>query len=344
MFFGIAVLMAAVLVSFRNTDGPYRFPLSTSVLLAGTFGELRPNHFHSGLDIKTPEGEGQPVFCIEDGYVYRIKVSTYGFGKAVYIKHPDGRFSVYGHLSNFSKNIADLVYQKQYASKKFEQEIYLPANQISFYKGDIIAYTGNSGHSLGPHLHFEIRESDDRIIDPLRFYRERAKDHIPPIVRKLAFEPLETDSRINGIFKKMEYVPVGENGSYVLPEPVLLTGKCGIEFEGIDKMEVSNNQLGINFVKVFLDEELIFEYRLEKFSFDDRRYINVHTDYAWYMRTQKRLERCYLEYGNELGAYTHVLDRGVIDLKDEKIHFVRMEFSDLSGNTTLLRARIKKGN
>ncbi|MEM7037282.1 MAG: M23 family metallopeptidase, partial [Bacteroidota bacterium] len=191
----------------------YRFPMKGSdFLLSGTFGELRSNHFHSGIDVKTGGEIGRHLFAVRDGYIYRIKVSPYGFGKAIYLRHPDGQFSVYGHMSGFNEEIEEFVYQKQYASKKYEQEIYLPENQMPVRKGDFIGYSGNSGSSLGPHLHFEIRDPDERITNPLKHYMSMIRDKRKPIIQTIGFESLEAGSRVNGEFDKVEIRPEGSPG------------------------------------------------------------------------------------------------------------------------------------
>ena len=181
----------------------YHYPIEGNYALSGTFGELRPNHFHSGIDIKTYNKTGYRVFATEAGYLYRIKVSPYSYGKGLYLRHPDGRFSVYAHLLRFVPEIEDFVSERQQKDEQFEQEIYLEKDRFYFKKGQLIGYSGNSGNSFGPHLHFEIRDPSERIINALPYFDRVLKDNIQPTIQKVAFEPLAPASRINGKYEKL---------------------------------------------------------------------------------------------------------------------------------------------
>ena len=188
-FFWVIFFAGGLTFQGTRLAEPVQLPFSGALQVSGTFGELRPDHFHAGLDLKTGGEEGKPVFAMDDGHVYRIKVSPFGLGKALFIQHTNGMYSVYGHLSKFNAEVENLVNQKQFVFKKYEQEIYLPANQIKVKKGEVIAFSGNTGNSFGPHLHFEIRDENNRAMDPLVYFPKAVSDHIPPIIQRIALSP-----------------------------------------------------------------------------------------------------------------------------------------------------------
>jgi Peptidase family M23 len=338
----LGLIPAMSLAPDAATD--YRFPMAGGeFLLAGTFGEMRSNHFHSGIDIKTNGGIGQPLLAVREGYIYRIKVSPYGFGKAIYLRHADGEFSVYGHMDGFTPAIEAFVYQKQYASKQYEQEIYLDEGQMPVRQGELIGYSGNSGFSHGPHLHFEIRDPEERIMNPLNYYQAFVSDHKKPELKGIAFEPITRDSRVQGRYEKLELKPEGSNGDYHVVDVVRLRGKVGLEYDGFDQLDGAANSCGINYARLYLDEQLLYAFALDKFSFDDKRYINVHFDYPHFKETGRRLQRSYIEPGNLLHCYPDRSKTGYIDLQDDAVHALRLELADGYHNTTTLRVNVQRG-
>lgn len=323
--------------------GSYRFPMDGSeFVLSGTFGELRTNHFHSGIDVKTGGETGKRILAAREGYVYRIKVSPYGFGKAIYLRHPDGEFTVYAHLRGFNDEIEEFVYQKQYASKSYEQEIYLPEEEMQVRQGQLIGYSGNSGSSGGPHLHFEIRDPDEKITNVLKHFKNSIRDNVRPILRTIGIQPLEATSRVNGKFSKLEITPEGSNGSYSIPGTVNVSGKVGLEYHAHDLLSAAPNHCGINYAKVFLDGEPIYAFNLDTFSFDEKKFINVHFDYPHYKETGRKFQRAYRANGNGLTYYGKMASEGVIDLKDNATHRIRLELRDTHLNTTTLRMNIRR--
>lgn len=342
---GLVVLLALLGSSMEKSGiGQYRFPMNGSeFLLSGTFGELRTNHFHSGIDIKTGGEIGRPLYAAREGYVYRIKVSPYGFGKAIYLRHPDGQFTVYAHMDRFSESIEDFIYTKQYASKRYEQEVYLPEEEMPVRKGELIGYSGNSGSSQGPHLHFEIRDPDERITNVLQHYRSTISDRIPPIVQTIGFQALDASSRVNGQFEKFTVTPSGSNGDYEIPGTIELLGRVGLEYHAYDLLSGAPNHCGINYARLYLDGKQIYGFELDAFSFDEKKYINVHFDYPYYQQHRQKFQKAYLDDGNRLDAYPVLDNRGTIELKDRAVHQLRLELEDTHGNVTRLRARLKQG-
>ncbi len=344
IFMGLLVLLGLVAAISSLPPAIYRFPMAGGeFLLAGTFGELRSNHFHSGIDIKTNGGIGQPLLAVRDGYVYRIKVSPYGFGKAIYLRHADGEFSVYGHMDGFTPAIEEFVYQKQYASKQYEQELYLDEGQMPVHQGELIGYSGNSGFSHGPHLHFEIRDPDEHIMNPLQYYQAFVSDHKKPELKGLAFEPITSASRANGRFEKLELKPEGSNGDYHVVDVVRLEGPVGLEYDAFDQLDGAANSCGINYARLYLDQQLIYEFALDKFSFDDKRYINLHFDYQNFKETGRRYQRSYIEPGNQLPCFPKRELSGLIVLQDDQVHALRLELADGYRNTTTVRINVQRG-
>jgi len=338
----LALFIIGIGVSaFLPPSEAYVYPMDNYTALAGTFGELRSNHFHSGIDIKTYRKIGIPVKAASSGYVYRLKASPFGFGRAVYLKHDDGNFSVYAHLDRFSNAYEALVFDRQKKEEKYEQEIYLPRDQIRVKKGEIIGYSGNSGSSYGPHLHFEIRDKDEKIINPLQFYPEKIADHINPIVQELAFEPLEIDSRVEGKWEKLRLTPQNlGGGKYRIRDLIRVKGKIGIEYMAFDRLDKAPNHCGINYARLYLDGKLIHDFRLDTFAFEESRNINMHIDYEHYAASRRKLQRAYVIPGNSFSGYDTPVAGGIISLKDNEKHSFRLELKDFAGNTSTVEGNL----
>ncbi|MDX5477865.1 MAG: M23 family metallopeptidase, partial [Cyclobacteriaceae bacterium] len=190
------LLLLLFIFSFDLSAQEYLFPVKPGQrnLLAGNFSEIRPNHFHSGIDVQIGGVDGEPIRSIDDGYVYRIKVSTFGYGNVIYLKHPNGQSSVYAHLRNFSPSIGEYIRQKMYEAQENELELFLDEKTLPVKRGDIIGNGGNTGSSGGPHLHFEIRDSLDRAIDPFNFGFDEVVDRTAPVLYRMAIKPLDLES------------------------------------------------------------------------------------------------------------------------------------------------------
>ena len=324
--------------------GLYRFPMEgNEFLISGTFGELRPNHFHYGLDVKTGGEVGKGLYAVRDGYVYRIKVSPYGYGMAIYLRHGDGQFSLYAHMSKFAPEIAALTYQRQFATKKYEQEIYLSEKDLPVKAGQLIGYSGNSGSSQGAHLHFEIRDADERALNPLSYFKGLVRDDVPPILQNLALQPLGVGARVNGRYDKLELVPDGKNGNYSVPGTVALEGPVGLEYRGYDLLSGAGNHCGINYAKLYLDGKLIYELRIEALAFEEKKFINLHFDYGHHKRTGRKYERCYRAGGNKMGIYPQLVNDGAIELVDDRVHGLRLELRDVHGNLSTVTMNVTRG-
>jgi murein DD-endopeptidase MepM/ murein hydrolase activator NlpD len=231
--FGIASLISP---SFAQKEsypkGYYQFPITPGSpnTLAGGLGDLRTNHFHAGIDIRTQQREGLSVYAAAEGYVYKVAVQRSGYGNVIYLRHPNGQTTVYGHLLKFSDKLADWVRAEQYKKQSFEIDLFPAPGQFSFRKGEVIALSGNTGGSAGPHLHFEIRDSRDNYLNPLYFGFREIRDVTPPKFVSLAIRPLDINGRVNGQFDRRVYNTVKQkDGSYRLAYPVTATGLIGID-------------------------------------------------------------------------------------------------------------------
>lgn len=297
-----------------KSSGYYVAPLDGPILLSGTFGELRNNHFHAGLDIRTGGVQGKSIKAAAGGYVSRIKVSSRGYGKALYIQHPNGTTTVYGHLKKYSGAIQDAVIAKQYALKKYTFDWYVPAGKLKVTKGQEVALSGNTGGSGGPHLHFEIRDRKGNTVNPL-LHGLQVEDKIPPFVKsaklyRLDFNRYET----HGIFANG---PVKKNDTTVVPP-----GTYGVGVSWVDYFTDKLNRLGINYADVLVDGKKVFTQTIEDFAFSQGRYINKHIDYWTYTQRGVRYVKMFKDKGNRL-------------------HFYKGNGSIKVGNNTTIRIDIK---
>ena len=318
-------------------------PLEIRLLLSGTFGEVRANHFHSGIDIKTNGVEGAAVYAVADGYISRIKVSAFGFGKAFYVTHPNGYVSVYAHLSRYNKVVGDYVRKAQYQRESFEIELFPSAGELPVKKGEIIAYTGNSGSSGGPHLHFEIRDgASEKPINPLLFGYD-VIDMFRPRISFLKIYAEDENARINGRNQSAGFSVEGwgEDHHIKAAEPLLLSGNISFAIQVIDQQNDTDNKNGPYSIELYKDDQLVFQLKMETFSFDESRYVNSLLDYSEYMKTGARLQRTKIEPGNLLSIYDKVLGKGIFNFDDSLDHILRYEVKDAAGNTSTLKFKVK---
>jgi hypothetical protein len=344
------ILIAIISTSFARVAAQasypkdyFRPPLGIRLLLSGTFGEVRANHFHSGIDIKTGGAEGSPVYAVADGYVSRIKVSAYGFGHALYVTHPNGYVSVYGHLSKYNKEIEKLVKDVQYRKESFEVELFPSAGEMPVKKGDVIAFTGNSGSSGGPHLHFEIRDAaTEKPINPLLFGYD-VKDMFRPRISLLKIYPEDEDARINGNHRSYTYTVEGwgEEHRINTSQPIRLSGNISFAIQDSDQQNDTDNKNGPYSTQLYIDKKLVYEYKMETFAFDESRYVNSMLDYAECMKSGAILQRTRIDPGNKLGIYDIRGNHGTFAFKDTLQHVVTYEVKDVPGNTAVLTFKVK---
>jgi len=318
----------------------FRAPLDIPLVLAGTFGELRANHFHSGIDIKTQGVEGQKVYAVTDGYISRINVSPFGYGNAIYITHPNGYVSVYGHLQRFNDSIAAIIKWVQYQRKSFALEYYPDKTSLRVKKGDIIAYSGNSGSSGGPHLHFEIRKaSNSHPLNPLLF-GIKISDHQYPQISRLAVY-----NYYSAFYQeRSEYRLKQNKGKVTIPnlDTVLVGNDFYIGVESIDRLDGANNKNGLYQLQYFMDSTLFFSFKVDELSFSEKRYINSYIDYQAYKTEKIKYQRTFVQPNNRLSNISNVLNRGIIHLTDNKAHQIKIIARDFAGQATILQFYVIK--
>lgn len=315
----------------------FRQPLDISPpALAGSFGELRANHFHSGIDFRTNQREGYPVYAVADGYISRLRVQNSGFGQALYINHPNGFTSVYGHLQRFSPKIAAIVKALQYQGKTFELDNYPNQDLIPVRKGEVIAYSGNRGSSGGPHLHFEIRDSKtEETINP-QFFGIVIPDNIPPVIHGLYFYQLNGKHFSQNIAKQIIPI-VGSNGNYTAKETLNLSGEIGFGVVATDRHNGKSGTNGVYSIQLLVDGKTVFTSALERFAFENSRAINAHVDYPTLMKTGVKIQKSFVEPGNPLQIYSNLINNGRILFTDGQTHQLKYVVTDATGNTSIIQ-------
>jgi len=340
----LLVLLIISLTGFSQEypKGYFKFPIKPGQqgYLAGTFGELRSNHFHSGIDIKTGGREGLNIYAAADGYVSRIKIQVHGYGKAIYIDHPNGYTTVYAHLKNYNPKIDSIIREMQYKNKSYEVNYFPPKGSIKIKQGDVIANSGNTGGSMGPHLHFEIRNKKQEPINPLLFGFKEIKDNVSPSIRNLAVTPLTINSRVNGEFNETIFkTRQVQEGSYKLTsnDTIFVNGPFHINVDAIDKLNGVPNKNGIYTLKITVDDTLTYKLVVDKFSFAHTRMINELINYRLYKTIGKRFYKIHYNPKNKLQIYDKFTDKGVLNFQDNKTHKIEVNCGDTYGNKSSLK-------
>lgn len=307
-------------------------PLNINMVLAGNFGEMRANHFHSGLDIKTEQREGLPVYAPANGYVSRINVQHYGYGKALYILHPNGYTTVYGHLRSFAGDIEKYAKDTQYAKETFEIELFPEKTLLPVKKGDLIAYTGNTGGSGGPHLHFEIRDSSQRPMNPLLFGIE-IPDSKKPIVSAVFAYPTGEDAHVNQSQNRTKLRLIKQKDGTYKTESLTAYGKIGFGITTFDQQDGASNKNGSYKINTQFNGTEKFEVLFNKFAFSETRYLNRYTDYNYYETNKSMVQKLFREPNNPLSIITKEDDNGYITVNDSLSSIYTIDVSDFKGNT-----------
>ncbi|MEM1136286.1 MAG: M23 family metallopeptidase [Bacteroidota bacterium] len=304
-------------------------------------GELRPRHFHAGIDIKTEGIEGLPVYAAADGYVYRIKVSATGYGRALYLQHENGEKTLYGHLKTFEKRIEDFVLQKHYQQRKSAIDVYPTPQQFRFKKGDVIAYSGNTGSSGGPHLHFEIRREDDAVYNPLKYNFNEIRDNIPPRASRIALVTRHPESRINGAFGRLE-LPLYRRGNTFNHNGIIkASGTIGVEFQGIDRANMTSNSYGINKVVMEVNGTEIYRHDISLVPFETTRMIHLFANYKQWQAYNKRFQRCFKVDGNRLPFYEESNSNGYFSVPDSGFYKVKIHLYDSYNNHSQINVNLQ---
>ena len=331
-FLIITLLFSAF--SFSQVEYPtdyFRSPLDIEIIPSGTFAELRTNHFHAGMDIKTQQREGLNIYTVAEGYVSRIKVSHYGYGKVIYITHPNGYTSVYGHLSSYAPIIEAYVKAQQYKDESYEVEMIPKVGELKVNADEIIAYSGNTGSSGGPHLHFEIRDQQERVINPLLFGFE-IKDKKTPFVTNVYAYTKDENSFVNGETGRVELRLIPNKNKDYTVENINAYGTIGFGVISYDQQDLAVNQNGINGLETFYNGNKKFEMDFNRFSFSETRHINRFLDYELLKTKRSRVQKLFVEKGNILSLYNHLDTDGYVIIQDSTASVYKIRITDFHGN------------
>ena len=332
--------ISSLLFAQHNDDHKYSLPIDIPIFLSGTFGELRSSNIHAGIDIKTQGREGFPLKAVSDGYVSRIKVSTSGYGKAIYVNHPDGKTSVYAHLKKFSAPIIQEVRKKQYDIESYEVELFFEPTELLVSKNEIIGFSGNTGGSFGPHLHFELRETKtQKPINPL-LYHYHIQDSVRPIIHSLIAYPFSDDAIVNSSKQEMQIPFKKINDSIYTADPIVAIGKIGFGIGTYDRHDNTFNKNGVYSITAKLNGTQVKKIQFSKIQFSDSQYLNTLIDYQRYSLTRQRIQKLFRSPGNELGFFEHLED-GLIDVEIGKDYAYQIKVSDANNNNCYLFLPIK---
>ena len=319
-----------------------RKPMDIPVLLSGNFGELRSNHFHSGIDFKTQGVEGKPIHSVQDGYVSRISVSPWGYGNGLYITHPDGTTTVYGHLQKFSQKITAYLKEKQYEQESFNVNLSLTPDELPVKEGELVALSGNTGSSGGPHLHFEVRDTEtEEPMDPIEYYKDLIKDTQAPKIQGIMVYSMPGKGVVNGSRRKLELKPVtAKNGKQTLTGKIEAWGEIGLAVKGYDYMDNTSNIYGIKDITLTADSQVIFHSNLDRFAFDESRYLNSFTDFEEWKEHRSFYIKSFVDPGNRL-RFIESLNRGILTIDEPRTYHLTYQLADAFGNTTQLSIQIE---
>ncbi len=333
--------LATFFINAQNTYPQDYFsnPLEIPLILSGTFAELRSNHFHSGLDIKTQQRRGLKVKASASGFVSRIKVSHFGYGKALYITHPNGYTTVYAHLQKFAPEIEAYIKKHQYEKESYEIELFPTAKTLPVAQNDLVAYSGNSGGSGGPHLHYEIRDKEERPINPMLFGFD-IKDSTLPLIKSVYAYPLDDNSYINksNTKQKLQLIPL-KNGDYTIKN-IKAYGTIGFGVETIDRQDLAANTNGVYNIQTFFNGKRNFELDFGRFAFNETKHINQLIDYEHYTTKRKRIQKLYKK-NNPLSLYKSIIKNGYLSIKDSTYSVYKIRVSDFKGNDAWVTIHIK---
>lgn len=302
------------------------------LILSGTFAELRPNHFHSGLDIKTKQREGIEVFSSADGYISRIKISLWGFGKAIYITHPNGYTTVYAHLQKFSDKIENYIRKEQYKNESFEVEVFPTKDELPVLKKELIAFSGRTGGFMGPHLHFEIRDTEtEKTINPL-YFGININDTKKPTINTLIGYCLDSISQINQINEPSQLTLINDANGNLVAKNITASGKIGFGINAYDQLDDAANKNGIYSLETFVNGQKIYEFKAEEFAFYETNLINVLIDYKRFQLLKQRIQKSFNQYKYNLSLTKDSSTNGIITIENGLNYIVEIVAKDFKGN------------
>ena len=312
-------------------------PVEIPILLSGTFGEFRKTHFHTGVDIKTQGKEGLKIRAIDDGDLIRVKVSTSGYGKAVYIRHYDGTTSVYAHLKKFSPKIQHIIKRLQYEKKRYEIEKFFKEGEIKVKKSEIIGISGNTGGSSGPHLHFELRDTKmEKPLNPLK-YGYYVADTIPPSIENIFIYKFLKDK----IFKKIKIRLNRNENIYSVKDTIESTGILGFGYSGYDRQNSSYNRNGIYKRDLMINGKSVFSYKFDDLTFQDGKKIDLLIDYKAYNIDKIRIKKLYQNINSKFSFLENGDNYGLFNVVEDSLYNIKIIFEDINKNKSIVSMIIK---
>ncbi len=339
----LTVVFTAFLFEINAQNYPqnyFRYPLDSLPSLVSPFGGLRDNHFHSGMDLRTNQREGLPVFASANGYVSRIKIQSIGYGKAIYLDHPNGFTTVYGHLQKYSGKIGEWIQNYQYKNQTFEFDYVFEKPVLLVKKGDTIGLSGNSGGSSGPHVHFEIRNTkSEKIINPALF-GIIPFDTLNPIIKNVFVYNFVTDGLLLKQKLKIDnqtIIPTKIPGYFICKKALELPVETyGFGIEAYDYIYDSTDEKGIYEYYISQNGKYIFKHTLNQFAFDESKYINTHIDYPFYKASKIRIQKCFVDDGNEFSTYETDDWKGKLLIRENKRDTLLFKVTDFNYNSFFL--------
>lgn len=312
-------------------DKEFSLPFDFPILFSGNFAELRSNHFHGGLDFKTQGVTGKPIHAVADGYVSRVTVASGGYGNAMYVTHYNGYTTIYGHLEKFMPEIENVVRERQYRDEVFAVDISFGQNEFPVKRGDVISLSGNTGYSFGPHLHFEIRETEsNQLVNPLLFYKEHVRDTKPPRAYAVALYPRSGKGVVEGSSKR----GIRKINVNTLNDTIPVWGEVGFGIKALDFMDNTSNNYGVYHIELTVDDSLLYSSTMDRVAFPENRLINAWVDYeAYYMRGEW-IMRSHLLDNNPLRLLSVDENRGWLRVDEERLYRVEYALADLHGNVS----------
>ena len=318
----------------------FRNPLDVPIVLAGTFGELRSNHFHSGLDIKTQQREGLEVRAAAEGYISRINIQHYGYGKALYLQHPNGYTTVYGHLQKLSPKLKEYLRKRQYDKESYEIELFPGKDELKVEKGELIAYSGNTGGSGGPHLHFEIRDGSQRPMNAQMFGID-VPDSRRPLIEGLFAYPIGEDAHINNSEERQRISLIPVNDSTYTTREIDACGDIGFGISTVDMLDGAYNKNGVYRIAANLNGEEVFSLDFQKFAFSETRRLNQLIDYEYYETKNDRIQKLFMTSFNPLSMYGKLKEKGLLNIQDSLDYQYSITVTDFKGNKRIVQIPIK---
>lgn len=312
-------------------DALFAPPLDFPLYLSGNFGELRTDHFHSGVDFKTEGVVGKHIRCVADGYICRASVTPGGYGKALYVMHDNGYMTVYAHLDRFPQDIAKRVRRYQYRNETFKADLWFGPDEFRVKQGDFLAYAGNSGYSFGPHLHFEIRNAKgNELYDPMACYKDRLSDTRPPKAHAISVYPRRGKGVLSENGTSRSYDVVDDT----VEENIEVWGEIGFGVSALDYMDGTRNKYGVRLIELFVDGDTLFRSSMDNFSFDENLLINAWVDYGRLYYSNEWFQKMFVESNNPLRLIGKCRNNGWLTVDEERDYNVECRLTDFHGNSS----------